>query len=189
VPGAALVSIGALDLAREFTDAIVADTHALTGYRFDQPLLRSVYPSIRAYEVAAAPDELLSDRLRGWNLAHGLPMYAPNDKTAAEGPLPPRRLFEAYPEVMDARFMYEPVVTPTRDILARVAAGNSYVLMAGNLGAENFTGSLHLPFKAEALEDRLSGQRIEPDASGAFPVSLLAQQAMFWRIIPVGAKQ
>jgi hypothetical protein len=149
-----------------------------------------VYPSIRAYEVAAAPDELLSDRLRAWNLAHGLPMYAPTAKAASEGPLVPRRLFEAYPEVLDARYLYQPVQTSSREILAHAAAAaNAYVLMAGNLGAENFTGPVRLPFKAEALEDKLSGQRIEPDGSGAFRISLLAGQASFWRIIPLGSGQ
>lgn len=183
-PNSALVSIGALDLVREFADAMVADTHSTTGYRMELPLLRAVYPSIRTYESATAATDLLSDRLRVWNIAHGLPFYAPSEAAAVKGPTAPRRLYEAYPEVLDARYYGVPVLTPSREIVASAATGTDHVLMAGNLGEENMTGSLRLPFQAAALEDKLTGRRVLPNASGAFPVSLLAQQAAFWRILP-----
>ncbi|MBW3622807.1 MAG: hypothetical protein KY468_05285 [Armatimonadetes bacterium] len=184
VPGKALVGIGALDLAREFADALVADTHTRTGYRFELPLLRAVYPNIRTYESAFSPEELLSDRLRAWNVACGLPLYAPSAAAATDGPLAPRRLYEEYPIVFDARYFGGPILTPSRNIVTQAVVGSEYVLMAGNLGEENFTGPIRLPFRAAALENKLTGQKIEPDAAGLYTVSLLAQQNTYWRIIP-----
>jgi hypothetical protein len=184
-PGALLISDGALDIAREFTDALVADTQTRTGYRMEYPLLRAVYPNIRVYEDVYAPDAALSERLRAWNLAQGLPFYAPNVLAATVGPTAPRALYEAYPEVFDTPYVAAPVVTPSRDLVAEALTGRDSLLTLGNLSDEPFTGALRLPFKALALEDKVRGLRVEPDAQGAFPLALLPRQGAFWRIIPV----
>jgi hypothetical protein len=183
-PNAVLVSDGALDLVREPADAMVADTHALTGYRFEVPMLRAVYPSIWVYEDSHAPDAELAERLRAWNVGQGLPLA----NSSSSAPPPPRRLYEAYPDVLDAPYFQNQPSTPTRDVVARILAGREIALTVGNLSDEPFSGAIRLPFKATALVDKLSGLRIEPNDEGAFPIALLARQGTFLQV-EVGARK
>jgi hypothetical protein len=183
-PDALLVSVGVLDSVREFADAMVAETHAQTGYRFEFPLLKTTVPAIRIYENAAASEPELAEQLRTWNLVQSIPSYAPNVQ-ATEGPLPNRRLFETFPRLMDATLMDAAVATPSRDLVARLLFTDEYLLAVGNLSGEPFTGPIRLPYKVAALEDPLTGLKLEPDSPGVFSLALLPRQGAIWRVVPL----
>jgi hypothetical protein len=127
----------------------------------------------------------LAERLRAWNVGQGLPLYSPNSASATSAP---RRLYDAYPEILDAAYFQTSATAPTRDVVSRIFSGREIALSVGNLSDDPFSGAIRLPFKATALEDKITGLRIEPDSNGAFPLALLQRQAAFWRVDVGGAQ-
>jgi hypothetical protein len=182
-PDSLLLSVGALDLARGSADGMVAETPAKTGGRFEAPALKAVFPAIRVYESPYDSDPAQTERQLAWNLSQGLPLYA-SAPEAAEKIAPPKRLLAAFAGLIDSAYYPTPPVASSRDVNGEIFVGSPYFLGLSAVGEENYVGDVQLPFRAQALEDPLSGLRIEPKAPGLFPLALPPHQAFLWKIVP-----
>lgn len=179
-PDAVLLVDGCVDLAREYADGFLLSP--TTGQLPNEPVLRAAYPDVNAFLVVpAAPSEAV-DRSVAAAAASGLRLAVDGGSSvAAEACKRLSRYLAALPEITSGVLAAADAENPPQPAVAAcLFVERRAVLVVANMGDEPYDGTVALPQGFVALEDPLSGLRVEPDASGRFPITVVPRRAAAW---------
>jgi hypothetical protein len=172
-PNTILFSEGSADLGRESVDGFISHTHQWTDGTFDVPLVRFLYPQMRAFEswgtngtnrrgmLVGPPQKLLV-----WNAVNGHRIYAHNPVHDMVGTLSLgiRHYYDTYPEIVDNEMSALDV--GCENCIAQMFEGaSSTIVTVGNPTDAPVKAEMSIPVPAAELFDRVDTRRISVKGS------------------------
>jgi len=157
-PETILLTEGEADLGREFVDGFISHSSFWNQGRFTEPLLRFIYPEMRAFESWGYGKDPQRSHL--FNAVNGHRIYAHNSAVELMTPLSlaTRRYYDLYPEITEAQ-MYASDV-PCDGCIANLFEGTRSVVTVGNPSPGDATAAITIPTGDTVLFDRTTGARI-----------------------------
>ena len=168
---------GCGDMAREFIDGFVTHSHAWTRQTFTEPLIRFVYPDMRAFEswgndrLSPTAPEVRREYLHVWNSVTGHRIYSHTPGWEEMAPLSARtrRYYDSFPEICERQLSMDDVAA--ENCLACLFDGLPRVMTIGNLSDQPVQATVMLPAPCGMLFDRVDSTRV-PVANGTATLPL-----------------